>query len=211
MTAPARFSSVRAPLAFAATRPTRVGWLVCGLVAAAAWTAMPTVAAETVSALSPAATQKPASKPAARPASKPKAKASAAPSTVPEAEPAAATDEQLSASEWVHYGEYQCEFKQVMQIDASSRHRGYVDLRFNKNAFLMKPVLSSTGAIRLEDVRGQTLMIQIASKSMLMNVKSGSRMVDECISPRHREAAAQAATQSAALEATPQAPAAPGK
>ena len=38
----------------------------------------------------------------------------------------------------------------------------------------MKPVLSSTGAIRLEDVRGETLMVQIASKSMLLNVKTRS-------------------------------------
>ena len=51
----------------------------------------------------------------------------------------------------------------------------------------MKPVLSSTGAIRLEDVRGETLMVQIAAKSMLLNVKTGHRIVDDCISPKQHE------------------------
>jgi len=45
----------------------------------------------------------------------------------------------------------------------------------------MKPVLSSTGALRLEDVKGQTMMLQIAYKSMLMDVKVGRRLVDECV------------------------------
>ena len=41
--------------------------------------------------------------------------------------------------------------------------------------------------IRLEDVKGETLMVQIASKSMLLNTMTARRIVDECISPKHRE------------------------
>jgi hypothetical protein len=100
--------------------------------------------------------------------------------------PEPATDAQRSAAERVYYGEYQCEFKQVVDIKPSEQHPAYVDLRFAKSSYLMKPVLSSTGAIRLEDVKGQTLMVQIASKSMLLNVKSGSRLVDDCVGERHR-------------------------
>ena len=37
----------------------------------------------------------------------------------------------------------------------------------------MKPVLSSTGALRLEDVKGRVLMLQIANKSMLMDTQAG--------------------------------------
>ena len=64
----------------------------------------------------------------------------------------------------------------------------------------MKPVLSSTGAIRLEDVKGETLMVQIASKSLLLNVKTARRVVDDCISPKQREliASAKAATEAEA-------------
>ena len=39
----------------------------------------------------------------------------------------------------------------------------------------------------LEDVKGETLMVQIASKSMLLNVKTRHRIVDACISQRQRE------------------------
>ena len=127
-------------------------------------------------------TPQPARKPA-KVAAKPKA-AAAPVERVPEP----ATPEQISASERVYYGEYDCDFKQVVQITASERHPSYVELRFAKNSYLMKPVLSSTGAVRLEDVKGQTLLIQIASKSMLMNVKTGVRLVDACVSPSQRVA-----------------------
>ncbi|MEI7465811.1 MAG: hypothetical protein WCJ87_10710 [Burkholderiales bacterium] len=119
----------------------------------------------------------------AKVAAKPKAVAAPV-----EVAPEPATPEQISASERVYYGEYDCDFKQVVQVTASERHPSYVELRFAKNNYLMKPVLSSTGAIRLEDVKGQTLMIQIASKSMLMNVKTGTRLVDACVSPSQRVA-----------------------
>ncbi len=130
-----------------------------------------------------------------RKATSTKAKAAAA----AEVAPAPATAEQISASERVYYGEYDCDFKQVVHITASARHPAYVELRFAKSTYLMKPVLSSTGAIRLEDVKGQTLMIQIASKSMLMNVKTGTRLVDACVSPSQRVAidAAKAAASAA--------------
>ena len=66
----------------------------------------------------------------------------------------------------------------------------------------MKPVLSATGAIRLEDVRGETLMVQIASKSMLLNVKTAQRIVDDCVSPKQRELMAEAKAAKAAAEAS---------
>jgi len=34
---------------------------------------------------------------------------------------------------------------------------------------------------------GETLLVQIAAKSMLLNVKTGHRIVDDCISPKQRE------------------------
>lgn len=126
-----------------------------------------------------------------------KAKAAAPVEVAPEP----ATAEQISASERVYYGDYDCDFKQVVQITPSERHPSYVELRFAKASYLMKPVLSSTGALRLEDVKGQTLMIQIASKSMLMNVKTGVRLVDACVSPSQR-VAIDSAKAAAATDAT---------
>ena len=114
--------------------------------------------------------------------------------------PEAASEEQVAVAERVYYGDYFCDFKQTVQIKASEKHPAYVDLRFGPSTYLMKPVLSSTGAVRLEDVKGTTLMVQIASKSMLLNVKTGTRLVDECVCPKQRELI-EAAQQAADLEA----------
>ncbi len=151
--------------------------LLVGLNLAALMVAPAAFAADTAQT-----TPSPARKPA-KVVAKPKAVAAPV-----EVVPEPATPEQISASERVYYGEYECDFQQVVHISASERHPSYVDLRFAKNRYLMKPVVSSTGAIRLEDVRGQTLMIQIASKSMLMNVKTGTRLVDACVSHSQRVA-----------------------
>lgn len=106
----------------------------------------------------------------------------------PPSAPAAATPEQLEAAERVFYGLHQCEFDQSVDVAIDPALPGYVGVRFGKATYVMKPVLSSTGAIRLEDIRGETLMVQITAKSMLMDVKAGRRLVDECVSAKHHEA-----------------------
>ena len=137
---------------------------------------------------------------AAKPAAKAKAKVAPAPVafTVPDAQP-----DQVKAAELVYYGVYDCEFQQTVNIAQSLKHSAYVDVKAGKGNWLMRPVLSSTGAIRLEDVRGETLMVQIAAKSMLLNVKSAQRIVDDCISPKQREMIAEAKAAKAAAEAAP--------
>ncbi len=95
--------------------------------------------------------------------------------------------EQVKAAEMVYFGKYDCEFNQTVDIEQSPKYSGYVTVRHAKGEWLMKPVLSSTGAIRLEDVRGETLMVQIASKSMLLNTVTSRRIVDDCVSPKQRE------------------------
>ncbi len=124
------------------------------------------------------------------------------------AEPADAA--QVDAAERVYYGVYDCEFKQTIDITKNTKFPAFVDVRHAGAVYLMKPVLSSTGAIRLEDIRGETLMVQISSKSMLLNVKTANRLVDDCVSPRQRElieaaraakAAAAAASAASAAEA----------
>jgi len=94
-----------------------------------------------------------------------------------------ADQEQLSAAERTLYGEYACEFSQKIDVSMNPKTPGYVDVKFKNSLFTMKPVLSSTGALRLEDVTGRTLLLQIANKSMLMDTKIGQRMVDDCVHP----------------------------
>ncbi len=133
-------------------------------------------------------------------AAKSSRKAAPAPSafTVADAQP-----EQVKAAELVYYGVYDCEFQQTVHVIQSPKYSAYVDVKHGKKDWLMKPVLSSTGAIRLEDVRGETLMVQISSKSMLLNVKSAQRIVDACVSPKQRELIAEAKAAKAAAEAAP--------
>jgi len=109
-----------------------------------------------------------------------------------------ALPEQIDAAERVYYGTYECEFNQTVHIAKSSKHAAFVSLTSGKSTWLMKPVLSTTGAVRLEDVKGETLMVQIATKSMLLNVKTARRIVDDCISPRQRELIAEAKAAKAA-------------
>ena len=136
------------------------------------------------------ATAQTAAKPAHKAAKKPAVKAAVAAYLPPAAGP-----EQIDAAERVYYGAYECEFNQSIHIAADPKYPAYVDVKHLKAQYLMKPVLSSTGAVRLEDTRGETLMVQIANKSMLLNVKTGQRVVDDCVSPSQREliAAAKAA------------------
>ncbi len=147
-----------------------------------------------------AATRPPAAKPkaatakAARAAKKPVAKAV-------EVAPADASAEQIEAADKVFYGAYDCEFNQKVDIEKNAKHAAYVDVKAGKSLWTMKPVLSSTGAIRLEDIKGETLMVQISSKSMLLNVKSAQRIVDDCVSPKQRELIAEAKAAKAAAEA----------
>lgn len=155
-------------------------WLVGGAAVAHAQASAP--------AAKPAA---PAAKPAAAPAKK---ASKAAPKAPPAEVPLPAADaDQLKAAAMTHIGAYQCELGQAVELTVNPKYEGYVDVAFKKAKYTMKPVLSSTGALRLEDVKGQTLMIQIAYKSMLMDVKVGQRLVDDCV--HEKQAAAKKAAE----------------
>lgn len=125
------------------------------------------------------------SKAKARPAA-----AAAAPVQIADAGP-----EQLAAADRVLIGRYDCEFGQRVTIDRHDTHSGYFNLRLGQQSWIMKPVLSSTGAVRLEDVRGAALMIQILTKSMLMDQRKGQRLVDGCVHDVQRVAERELASR----------------
>ena len=131
-------------------------------------------------------------KPSARPSAKPAPKAVGLP---------AASAEQMAAATIAHLGAYACEFNETVTVNATPKHEGYIDVQHRKAQWTMKPVLSSTGALRLEDVQGRLLMLQIANKSMLMDTKIGQRLVDGCVHEKQREAAGRPAASSLGLDA----------
>jgi hypothetical protein len=133
-------------------------------------------------ALAQTAPTKPAAKPAHKAAKVVPAK-KAPPPPPPEPVLVDADEAQLAASERAYLGEYACEFKQTVHIEKHPKVAGYINVAWQKMLITMKPVLSSTGALRLEDVTGRTLMIQIANKSMLLDTKIGQRLLDDCVHP----------------------------
>ncbi len=108
------------------------------------------------------------------------------PAPAPDVEVAAADEQQLRAARSIHMGESDCEFDQKISIKPSARHPGYVDLSFDRKTYVMKPMITSTGALRLEDVQKEALLIQIANKTMVMNQKTGQRLVDNCVHAAQR-------------------------
>jgi hypothetical protein len=99
----------------------------------------------------------------------------------------AASEEQKAAAALTHLGDYACEFDQTVKVGVNALAPGYIDVMHKAQTWVMKPVLSSTGALRLEDVKGRMLMIQIANKSMVMDAQIGQRLVDGCQHEKQRE------------------------
>lgn len=98
-----------------------------------------------------------------------------------------ASPEQLEAAALAHLGIYDCEFNEKVSVTPSPKFEGYIDVKHKAQAWIMKPVLSRTGALRLEDVKSRMLMLQIADKSMLMDTVVGRRLVDGCVHEKQRE------------------------
>ncbi|WP_312758630.1 hypothetical protein [Pulveribacter sp.] len=158
--------------------------------------------AKKASAPKPAAA-KPATKPAAKPAAKSAAVAKAAPPSSRQqlhngakqvasglaAAEAALTPEELAIAERVHTGRIPCELGAFVNIEADAQAPGHFNIESKGFKYRMTPVATSTGAVRLEDVRAGAVWLQIANKSMLMNQKLGQRLADECMSPQQFDVA----------------------
>lgn len=168
--------------------------------------ASPTVAQEAKpGAAKPQAAPKPAqapktantAKPAAKPAGQQARARNVPPPTTAEqmASLPPADEAQRAASELVHYGKYVCDEKWEVFIERNQIFEHYVDVRYKKDVWVMKPVASSTGAIRLEDIRGRVLLVQIPFKSMLLNTQTGQRIIDACQHDAQREAESQSRTE----------------
>ncbi len=96
---------------------------------------------------------------------------------------AALTPDELAIAQRVEVGLVQCELGTSVSVVADSKMPGYFDLQGKKFRFRMVPVVTSTGAIRLEDTKAGAVWLQLSNKSMLMNQKLGSRLADACMSP----------------------------
>jgi hypothetical protein len=91
--------------------------------------------------------------------------------------------ERVLVAEQVHTGRMTCELGNFVTVTADPQNAGAFVVQIKQHKFHMVPVVSSTGAIRLEDAQAGAMWLQLANKSMLMNSKIGQRMADECQSP----------------------------
>ena len=93
------------------------------------------------------------------------------------------TAEELELAKLVHVGVIPCELGASVTITPSEKRPGVFLIRTRNMTFRMHPVLSRTGAIRLEDPKAGAMWLQLGNKSMLMSQKLGQRLADECVSP----------------------------
>lgn len=101
---------------------------------------------------------------------------------------AIATLEQLQAAQRVLVGHYACEFDRNIDVAHHEKEAGYFRLHLGSQHWVMKPILTSTGTIRLESVTGNTMLMQILTKSMVLDTKAGRRLVDGCVHAAQQEA-----------------------
>ena len=90
---------------------------------------------------------------------------------------------ELSIAEHVHVGQLPCELGATVKLSADANSPGYFNLQGKGFKYRMRPVSTSTGAIRLEDEKAGAVWLQLANKSMLMDQKKGRRLADECAHP----------------------------
>ncbi len=90
------------------------------------------------------------------------------------------SSEQVEASKRVKVGEITCEFNQKVKISAHEKE-GYFNLNVKSKDYVVYPVLTTTGAVRLENAKDGLMWLQIANKSMLMDTKKQKRIIDNCI------------------------------
>lgn len=96
---------------------------------------------------------------------------------------AAMSPDELAIAERVHTGVLPCELGTTVTVESDPATPGYFNMSGKNFRYRMHPVVSVTGAIRLEDRQAGAVWLQLANKSMLMNQKAGRRMADECMSP----------------------------
>ena len=88
---------------------------------------------------------------------------------------------QLAVADKVALGKIPCELAAHVSIVPNPQSAGRFILELGREKHFMEPVLTSTGAVRLEDEKSGAVWLQLANKSMLMNQKQGKRLADDCM------------------------------
>lgn len=91
------------------------------------------------------------------------------------------TAAQLALIPHVYVGQQTCESGVSVTLTADPASAGYFHVTVKNRTYHMFPVVTSSGALRLEDKKEGAIWLQMSNKSMMMNHKLGSRLADDCI------------------------------
>ena len=105
------------------------------------------------------------------------------------AAPVVLTDDQLAVAEHVQVGGMPCELGARVAVSSDPAVKGRFLLELGRQKFVMVPVPTTTGAVRLEDAASGAVWLQLANKSMLMDQRHGHRLADECMSAEQAQVA----------------------
>ena len=87
---------------------------------------------------------------------------------------------ELATAALVHVGSKTCSHGRSVRIEAAPQAAGHFVLQSGGQRYLLRPVETSTGAIRLEDRAQGAVWIQLANKSMLLGQRPNRRLLDDC-------------------------------
>lgn len=109
------------------------------------------------------------------------------------------TTEQMELASRVLVGHIDCAQGVQITLTPDVPVQGKFLLETAQSHFIMHPVATSTGAIRLESFWAGAVWIQVANKSMLVSDLDGSRLADDCLHPEQAVAAQAMASDSSLL------------
>lgn len=90
------------------------------------------------------------------------------------------SERELATAALVHVGSKTCSHGRNVRIEADPRAAGHFVLQSGALRYQLRPVETSTGAIRLEDRAQGAVWIQLANKSMLLGQRPNRRLLDDC-------------------------------
>lgn len=89
------------------------------------------------------------------------------------------SSEALQLARQVHVGTMLCEGGVLVHVQPQEA-AGFFELEYKKLRYRMHAVESQTGAVRLEDRVHELMWLQLSDKSMLMSLRRGTRLADDC-------------------------------
>ncbi|MFT4190761.1 MAG: hypothetical protein QM617_04455 [Comamonas sp.] len=116
---------------------------------------------------------------------------------------AVVVDSQNRWWERLRVGTLYCDLGASIQVDRLDMEHE-VEIQWQRKKYVLQKVATTTGAYRYEDKSSGITLIQIPTKTILLNAKLGQRLADECNIDNHPTAApaTETPTRTAARKAT---------